>query len=539
MASYVTPSPLLDEATLLEVCRTCFLLSSPPKTLKEAAEAEVIWAALNKVYSAWFDASVHPRECESPQAAVESMLYYMNEFLENKFQSDFDLLKEHIPELLGGNTSLVLKLYEFVLLISVQSEGQEVVSRFMQLDETAQGVLRRVIQFYADDDETNSFSEVAALSKNWDSSVRASADESQGEAGGGPLAQRLNAQLAAAKEQLAAAKSQLAESETKRETLLDKLKTAAKERDEERDKRMTLEIQLERKKDTLVNEFMAQADELEKSIAKLKAELETEKREKKKAEEKLKQRIGELQDELEVAKSDARRAQALEVQVETYKTKLKELPELKETIARLEQQHKASLQKLADSTPDAGEAAALKKSIELYKEKAADLEEKIVQAKAEAEALRAEKEQADANLKEAVKKAEVAQLTLVRREAEIDAQAFEVQALKEELAKAKKAAGEAVVLSAALPKESADSKEALEAKVASLENEVDDMRRLKARLEKAHGVAVAQLQLLQRQLEKEGEPQQQQQQQQIKDLLTKNAELEKNLSDLAEANRKL
>ena len=47
-----------------------------------------------------------------------------------------------------------------------------------------------------------------------------------------------------------------------------------------------------------------------------------------------------LQDELEVAKSDSRRAQALEVQVETYKTKLKETPELKETIARLEQQHK-------------------------------------------------------------------------------------------------------------------------------------------------------------------------------------------------------
>ncbi|KAL8451119.1 hypothetical protein Emed_002157 [Eimeria media] len=549
MASYFTPSPLLDEATLVEICRSCFLLPSPPKTLKEAAEAEVIWAALNKVYSAWFDASVHPKECESPQAAVESMLYYMNEFLENKFESDFNILKEHIPELLGGNTSLVLKLYEFVLLISVQSEGQEVVSRFMQLDETAQGVVQRVIQFYADDDETNSFSEVAALSKNWGSSVRTPQEEDEGDSGGGPLAQRLNAQLAAAKEQLAATKTQLAESETKRETVMEKLKTVEKERDEERDKRMTLEIQLERKKDSLVvqpwgswsaveaNEFMSQADELEKTIARLKSELETEKRERKKAEEKLKQRIGELQDELEVAKSDARRAQALEVQIETYKQRLQEVPELKETIARLEQQHKASLQKLADSTPDAGEATALKKSIELYKEKAADLEEKIVEAKAQAEALRTEKEQADANLKEAVKKAEVAQLALVRREAEIDAQAFEVQALKEELAKAKKAAGETVVVAAALPKESSDSKEALEAKVASLENEVDDMRRLKARLEKAHGVAVAQLQLLQKQLEKEGEPQQQQQQQQqqIKDLLTKNAELEKNLADLAEA----
>ncbi|KAL8450012.1 hypothetical protein Emag_003436 [Eimeria magna] len=207
------------------------------------------------------------------------MLYYMNEFLENKFQSDFDILKEHIPELLDGNTSLhlsyrrtyrllrrqkssrvlllswvqaVLKLYEFVLLISVQSEGQEVVSRFMQLDETAQGVVQRVIQFYADDDETNSFSEVAALSKNWGSSIRTPQDEEDGDPKGGPLAQRLNAQLAAAKEQLAAAKTQLAESETKRETLAEKLKTIEKERDEERDKRMSLEIQLERKKDSLV-----------------------------------------------------------------------------------------------------------------------------------------------------------------------------------------------------------------------------------------------------------------------------------------------
>ncbi|KAL8424364.1 hypothetical protein Efla_000821 [Eimeria flavescens] len=527
MASYLTPSPLLDEATLLEICRVCLLLPSPPKTLKEAAAAETLWAALNKVYPAWFDSSVHPKECGSPEAAVESMLYYMNEFLESKFQSDFDILKSHVSELLEGNASLVLKAYEFVLLISIQSEGQEVVARFMELDEASQAVVQRVIQFYAEDDDTNSFSEVAALSKYWGSSVRASHDEREDSAGGGgPLAQRLNAQLAAAKEQLAAAKAQLADSETQREAVQDKLKATEKERDDERNKRMTLEIQLERKKDNLVNEFMTQVDELEKTIGKLKVELETEKKERKKAEEKLKQRISELQDELEVAKADARRAQALEVQVETYKNKLKELPELKETIARLEQQHKASLQQLADSTPDSGQAAALKKAVEMYKEKtAADLEQKLVEAKAQGDALRADKEEAETQLKAAVKKAEVAELSLVRKEAEIDAKSFEVTALQEELAKARKSAGETVVVSAALPKVTPESKEAATEKIAALENELDDLRRVKTRLEKAHGVAVAQLQLLQKQQEKDGDMQQQQQQ--IRDLLMKNAELEK------------
>ena len=51
------------------------------------------------------------------------------------------------------------------------------------------------------------------------------------------------------------------------------------------------------------------------------------------------------------------------------------------------------------------------------------------------------------------------------------------------------------------------------------------MRRVTTRLEKAHGVALAQLQLLQKQQEKEEDAQQQQQQ--INQLLLKNAELEK------------
>ncbi|OEH80023.1 hypothetical protein cyc_08258 [Cyclospora cayetanensis] len=151
MASYFTPLPFLDEDTLLDLTGKCFLVSKPPQSIKAAGDAEVIWEALNKIYPAWFDQSMHPTECESPQAAVENMLYYMNEFLENKFQSDFDVLKAHIPELLNGNSSLVLKLYEFILLISIQSECQEVVARFMQLSETSQTVIQRVIQFYADD----------------------------------------------------------------------------------------------------------------------------------------------------------------------------------------------------------------------------------------------------------------------------------------------------------------------------------------------------------------------------------------------------
>ncbi|CDJ44901.1 hypothetical protein ETH_00007030 [Eimeria tenella] len=249
MASYFTPTPFLDEQTLGDLTKKCFLLKPSPKTLKDAAAAAAIWKALNAVYPAWFDQSVHPDACESPEVAVENMLYYMNEFLESKFQSDFDILKGHIPELLAGNPSLVLKLYEFILLISVQSDSQEIVARFMELSDTSQGVIRKVIQFYADDDESNSFSEVAALSKSWGSGVHTPQEEARG----GPLAQRLQQQLAAAQQQLAAAKQQLAASETHKESILDKLKTTEQERDKERDKRITLEIQLERKKDSLLD----------------------------------------------------------------------------------------------------------------------------------------------------------------------------------------------------------------------------------------------------------------------------------------------
>ena len=49
----------------------------------------------------------------------------------------------------------VLKLYEFIILISIQSECQEVVTRFMKLDEASQTVIQRVIQFYADDVNTH------------------------------------------------------------------------------------------------------------------------------------------------------------------------------------------------------------------------------------------------------------------------------------------------------------------------------------------------------------------------------------------------
>ena len=90
------------------------------------------------------------------------------------------------------------------------------------------------------------------MSKNWGSGVQTPQDDGEGEVGVSPLVQRLNAQLANLKEQLAAAKSRLAESETQRETLQDKLKATEQERDQEKNKRMTLEIQLERKKDNLV-----------------------------------------------------------------------------------------------------------------------------------------------------------------------------------------------------------------------------------------------------------------------------------------------
>ena len=60
--------------------------------------------------------------------------------------------------------------------------------------------------------------------------------------------------------------------------------------------------------------------------------------------------------------------------------------------------------------------------------------------------------------------------------------------------------------------------------------------RLRKRLEKAQGVALSQLQLLQKQQEKVGdkEQQQQQQQQQINQLIKQNAELEATVKDLTE-----
>ena len=67
MASYFMPSPILDKDTLLDVEAKCFLVPNPPKTIKDAANPETIWAALNKIYPAWFDGSVHPKECESTQ----------------------------------------------------------------------------------------------------------------------------------------------------------------------------------------------------------------------------------------------------------------------------------------------------------------------------------------------------------------------------------------------------------------------------------------------------------------------------------------
>ncbi|CDI83572.1 hypothetical protein, conserved [Eimeria praecox] len=219
-------------------------------------------------------------------------------------------------------------------------------------------------------DENNSFSEVAALSKSWASGVHTPQEE-EGDTAAGPLAQRLQQQLAEAKQQLAEARQQLATSETERETLQDRLKNTERERDKEKDKRMTLEIQVEKKRNNLVNEFMSQTDELEKTIARLKAELEE------------------------------------------------------------------SLEKLVDASSDSGESAALKKSIELYKEKAADLEEKLVEAKSLGDLLQSQKDELEAKILAAEKKAEEAQLALAEKDAEMEAKTFEVEALQEELDKAR------------------------------------------------------------------------------------------------------
>lgn len=316
-----------------------------------------------------------------------------------------------------------------------------------------------------------------------------------------PLLQKVQEELSQIKAELRKTKIALTESESQRETLSDKLQVVEKERDEEKTKRTVLEQQLAAKKDVLVKDFTEQIEDSDKQRAKLKEELENEKKERKKVEEKNRAVIAELKEEMDLLKQEARRVSTLEVQVQNYKTKLTEVAALKEKMTQLELQNKAYMDRIVEGEADSVGALGLRKQIDTYKERVADVEERLSTMTAEKEAIANLKEEVEKQLSTAEKKLEVKELEIAQLQAKLEAKDFEISSLSDKIKELDKNQGRDVAEElAALAKENKAAGLDTTARIAELTNEVDDLKRVKQRLEKNAAAHVAQIAFLQKQL---------------------------------------
>ncbi|CBZ51072.1 conserved hypothetical protein [Neospora caninum Liverpool] len=528
-----THAPLLDTDACLEFLNSLdYGKEHPVHELHDCATAEHVWGSLHEIYPAWFDESLHPSKFANAQEALSQILYYLDEFHENKYSGDFNVITEHLDAFLKGDPSLILKTYEFILLATVNGDCQQIIAKIMTMSQPTQAVIQAIIQQYAG---------AEMLSRNASGATAPRREPSLPEdlglgrtpsAGGGghlaPLLQKVQEELSQIKAELRKTKIALTESESQRETLSDKLQVVEKERDEEKTKRTVLEQQLAAKKDVLVKDFTEQIEDSDKQRAKLKEELENEKKERKKVEEKNRAVIAELKEEMDLLKQEARRVSTLEVQVQNYKTKLTEVAALKEKMTQLELQNKAYMDRIVEGEADSVGALGLRKQIDTYKERVAagepaaesssygkrgqsvifflrsvraDVEERLSTMTAEKEAIANLKEEVEKQLSTAEKKLEVKELEIAQLQAKLEAKDFEISSLSDKIKELDKNQGRDVAEElAALAKENKAAGLDTTARIAELTNEVDDLKRVKQRLEKNAAAHVAQIAFLQKQL---------------------------------------
>ncbi|EPT27911.1 hypothetical protein TGME49_289100 [Toxoplasma gondii ME49] len=509
-----THAPLLDTDACLEFLNALeYGKAHPVHELQDCATAEYVWGALHEIYPAWFDESLHPSKFPNAQEALSQILYYLDEFHENKYSGDFSVITGHLDAFLKGDPSLILKTHEFILLAAVNGDSQQIIAKIMAMSQPTQEIIQAIIQQYADADNGSSndtptnfsrmASEAAAARREPSIADDLGLGRSSSAVGGhlAPVLQKVQDELSQIKAELRKTKNALTESESQRETLSDKLQLAEKEREEEKTKRMVLEQQLSAKKDVLVKDFTEQIEDSDKQRAKLKEELENEKKERKKADEKNRAVVAELKEEMDLLKQEARRVSTLEVQVQNYKTKLTEMAALKEKMTQLELQNKAYMDRIVEGEADSVGALGLRKQIDSYKERVADVEERLSSMTAEKEALSNLKEEVEKQLSAAEKKLEVKELEVAQLEAKIEAKDFEISSLNDKIKELDKNKGRDIAeeLANMAKKNKADGVDTA-ARIAELSNEVDDLKRVKQRLEKNAAAYVAQIAFLQKEL---------------------------------------
>ncbi|PFH32144.1 hypothetical protein BESB_020850 [Besnoitia besnoiti] len=531
-----THAPLLDTDACLEFLNTLdYGKEHHVQELQDCATAEYVWGALHEIYPAWFDESLHPSKFASGQEALSQMLYYLDEYHENKYAGDFKVITDHLDAFLSGDPSLILKTYEFVLLATVNGECQQIIAKIMTMSQPTQEIIQAIIQQYAENDvRTRTLSDALAESRRDVPDLGLGRVPSNAGGALAPVLQKVQEELSQVKAELRKTKTALTESEGQREALTDKLQLVEKERNEERTKRTVLEQQLAAKKDVLVKDFTEQIEDSDKQIARLKEELENEKKEKKKSEEKSRAQIAELKEEMDLLKQESRRVSSLEVQIQNYKNKLTEMATLKEKMTQLELQNKAYMDKIVEAQTDSVGALGLRKQIDSYKDRVADAEERLSAATAEKEAVVKLKDEVEKHVSTLEKKVEVKELEIARLQATIEAKDFEISSLSEKLKNIDKNQGRDIAEElAALEREKKASGAESAARIVELTNEVDDLKRVKQRLEKNNAVYVAQIAVLQKELaagsSKEADAQK------LQDLVAKTAKQEEEINQLRES----
>ncbi|PHJ19531.1 hook protein, partial [Cystoisospora suis] len=335
--SFARP-PILDTDACLEFVNSLEYGKEhgPLKNLEECGKAEAVWSCLHEIYPSWFDESLHPSNFATPEEALSQILYYLDEFHENKYAADFKVITDNINHFLSGDPSLILKTYEFLLLATIHGEGQQIIAKIMEMSQSTQTLIQTILQEHADINE---------------------------------------------------------------------------------------------------KDFAEQIEDSDKTIAKLKEDIE------------------------------------------------------------------AYMDKIVEAESDSLGAMGLRKQVDSYKEKVADAEERLSTVLAEKDALVKLKEEVEKQVSTIEKKLEVKELEIAQLHATIEAKDFEISNMSEKLKDIDKHQGRDIVGDLeALEREKKKSGAESAAKIVELTNELDDLKRVKQRLEKNNAVYLAQIAVLQKEL---------------------------------------
>uniref|UniRef100_A0A0G4HJD7 Hook C-terminal domain-containing protein n=1 Tax=Chromera velia CCMP2878 TaxID=1169474 RepID=A0A0G4HJD7_9ALVE len=489
-------------------------------SISDLADGFVFFQMLNELAEDEFPQKIFT--AKKDRTTINQNFSSMLRALDNFFGGEVDLSGVNVNDIVSGDEKSIFQFFNFVVYVMVDCEDQQTfIGRVMQLSPAVQELIRRIVQERMDaaggrgSDADHNLVKTLSLPDGTSRmlisapSMESESPLSKSQRSAGEGRSRVTT-LKADVERLMAEKEGLLTENTQ---LKRDLKDITDKLEELRGPPMTSrESMQKRSSDQARHRLEAHIGDLEKEIETLKQRLVTQ-------EQQHKDELRKVQDEADLNKGATAQVNILQQQNEKYKTKIKDLVQLKDQNRELERQLEEA-QNRPLTTTDSQATSMLRRQVDSYKQKMAAAEattlefktkcsqleaqlEKMAQQKLQLEsklsflvkendaletelsALRGERESLGTALGGAGAQSMGSELSSAAARQSLEAMREKVKSLEKENARLKATAGGGA---GGEGKEFGEGSE----KVMQLENELDDAKRAKERIEKKFETAISQ-----------------------------------------------